>query len=136
MSLYCISDPHLSISCDKPMDVFGGAWKDYVSKLEQNWVASVKAEDTVVIPGDISWGMNLKESLADFAFLDALPGKEKIILKGNHDLWFSTKTKKPSNRMVFLFLSAHLLQQRFFNRNGLKIRLVCMIIPIITINSL
>lgn len=103
MSLYCISDPHLSISCDKPMDVFGGAWKDYVSKLEQNWVASVKAEDTVVIPGDISWGMNLKESLADFAFLDALPGKEKIILKGNHDYFWTSRSK----------------MEEFFFQNGL-----------------
>lgn len=103
MSLYCISDPHLSISCDKPMDVFGGAWKDYVSKLEQNWVTSVKAEDTVVIPGDISWGMNLKESLADFAFLDALPGKEKIILKGNHDYFWTSRSK----------------MEEFFFQNGL-----------------
>ena len=103
MSLYCISDPHLSLSCDKPMDVFGGAWKDYVSKLEQNWVTSVKAEDTVVIPGDISWGMNLKESLADFAFLDALPGKEKIILKGNHDYFWTSRSK----------------MEEFFFQNGL-----------------
>lgn len=103
MSLYCISDPHLSLSCDKPMDVFGGAWQDYVSKLEQNWVASVKAEDTVVIPGDISWGMNLKESLADFAFLDALPGKEKIILKGNHDYFWTSRSK----------------MEEFFSQNGL-----------------
>ena len=103
MSLYCISDPHLSLSCDKPMDVFGGAWQDYVSKLEQNWVRNVKAEDTVVIPGDISWGMNLKESLADFAFIDALPGKEKIILKGNHDYFWTSRSK----------------MEEFFSQNGL-----------------
>ena len=103
MSLYCISDPHLSLSCDKPMDVFGGAWQDYVSKLEQNWVQNVRAEDTVVIPGDISWGMNLKESLADFAFIDALPGKEKIILKGNHDYFWTSRTK----------------MEEFFLQNGL-----------------
>ncbi len=93
MSLYCISDPHLSLSCDKPMDIFGGRWQDYVQKLEQNWTEQVGAEDTVVIPGDISWGMNLNESLADFAFLDALPGKEKIFLKGNHDYWWTSRSK-------------------------------------------
>lgn len=93
MSLYCISDPHLSLSCDKPMDVFGGRWQDYVKKLEQNWTEQVSAEDTVVIPGDISWGMNLNDSLADFAFLDALPGKEKIILKGNHDYFWTSRSK-------------------------------------------
>lgn len=93
MSLYCISDPHLSLSCDKPMDVFGGLWQDYVEKLKQNWIQTISDEDTVVIPGDISWGMNLNESLADFAFLNSLPGKSKIILKGNHDYFWTSRTK-------------------------------------------
>ena len=93
MSLYCISDPHLSLSCDKPMDVFGGRWQDYVQKLETNWKECVKEEDTVVIPGDISWGMNLNQSLADFAFINSLPGKEKIILKGNHDYFWTSRIK-------------------------------------------
>lgn len=93
MSLYCISDPHLSLSCDKPMDVFGGLWQDYVEKLKQNWIQTISEEDTVVIPGDISWGMNLNESLADFAFLNSLPGKLKIILKGNHDYFWTSRTK-------------------------------------------
>ena len=72
MSLYCISDPHLSLSCDKPMDVFGGLWQDYVKKLEENWKKVITNDDTVVIPGDISWGMNLKECFADFSFIDSL----------------------------------------------------------------
>lgn len=93
MSLYCISDPHLSLSCDKPMDVFGDRWQDYVQKLETNWKECVKEEDTVVIPGDISWGMNLNQSLADFAFINSLPGKEKIILKGNHDYFWTSRIK-------------------------------------------
>lgn len=96
MSLFCISDPHLSLSCDKPMDIFGDRWQDYVQKLEQNWCACVGTEDTVVIPGDISWGMNLEECLADFAFIDALPGKEKIILKGNHDYFWTSRSKMES----------------------------------------
>ncbi len=103
MSLYCISDPHLSLSCDKPMDVFGGLWQDYVQKLETNWTKLVSSDDTIVLPGDISWGMNLKESLADFAFLDALPGKEKIILKGNHDYFWTSRSK----------------MEDFFEQNGL-----------------
>lgn len=91
MSLYAISDLHLSLSADKPMDVFRG-WEDYQNRIEKNWRRIVKAEDTVVIPGDISWAMSLDEAVADFAFLNALPGK-KIILKGNHDLWWSTSKK-------------------------------------------
>lgn len=91
MSLYAIGDPHLSLACDKPMDIFRG-WKDYVSRLAENWKKTVCPSDTVVLVGDISWGMNLNEAEADFRFLHELPG-QKIILKGNHDYWFSTKTK-------------------------------------------
>ena len=91
MSLYAISDLHLSLSSNKPMDVFRG-WEDYHNRIKQNWHRIVKAEDTVVIPGDISWAMTLSEAVADFEFLNSLPGK-KIILKGNHDLWWSTAKK-------------------------------------------
>ncbi len=91
MSLYAISDLHLSLSADKPMDVFRG-WEDYQNRIEKNWRRIVSEDDTVVIPGDISWAMTLEEAVADFAFLNSLPGK-KIILKGNHDLWWSTAKK-------------------------------------------
>ena len=91
MSLYAISDLHLSLAADKPMDVFRG-WEDYQNRIEKNWRRIVKAEDTVVIPGDISWAMTLSEAVADFSFLNSLPGK-KIIRKGNHDLWWSTAKK-------------------------------------------
>lgn len=91
MSLFTIGDLHLSFSCNKPMDIFKG-WEDYVSRLSQNWNALVKAEDTVVVAGDISWGMSMEEAKADFDFIEALPGK-KILLRGNHDYWFSTKKK-------------------------------------------
>lgn len=91
MSLFAIADLHLSLGVDKPMDVFPG-WQGYVQKLEKNWRENVKPEDTVVIAGDISWALDISESVEDFAFLDSLPGT-KILLKGNHDLWFSTKTK-------------------------------------------
>ena len=91
MALFVIGDTHLSLSVNKPMDIFGG-WDNYMQRLEENWKALVKPEDTVVIPGDISWGMSLKEALADFKFLNNLPGK-KILLKGNHDYWWTTKSK-------------------------------------------
>ena len=90
MSLYTIGDTHLSLGTAKPMDVFRG-WEGYLQKLEENWRALVRPGDTVVIPGDISWAMTLPEAEADFRFLESLPG-EKILLKGNHDYWFTTRT--------------------------------------------
>mgnify|MGYP004529316835 CR=1 FL=1 len=91
MSLFVIADLHLSLGSSKPMDVFPG-WKNYVERLEEQWRAIVTEEDTVVVAGDISWGMSLQESRTDFQWLNSLPG-EKILLKGNHDYWWSTKTK-------------------------------------------
>lgn len=91
MALFVIADLHLSLGTDKPMDGFKG-WQDYVSRLEENWRNIVKPEDTVVIAGDISWAMKLEDSLADFTFINSLPG-EKIIMKGNHDYWWSTRNK-------------------------------------------
>lgn len=91
MHLHTIADLHLSLSGDKPMDVFGG-WENYMERLEENWRRVVAPEDTVVVAGDISWGISLESAVEDFRWLDALPGR-KILLKGNHDYWFSTKTK-------------------------------------------
>ncbi len=92
MALYAISDLHLPIGVDKPMDIFGSKWENYVQRLEKNWRSIVNDDDTVVIPGDISWAMYLAESIPDFAFIDSLPGK-KIISKGNHDYWWTTMSK-------------------------------------------
>ena len=91
MSLYTISDLHLSLSADKPMDVFYG-WNNYMERLESNWRRIVTDDDTVVIPGDVSWALKLEDAEKDLLFLDSLPGK-KILLKGNHDLWWSTMKK-------------------------------------------
>ena len=90
MSIFTISDLHLSLGTNKPMDVFG--WDNYVQRIESNWKRLVKDEDTVVIPGDFSWALKLEESLEDFLFLEKLPGA-KLLLKGNHDLWWSTVKK-------------------------------------------
>lgn len=91
MSLYAIGDLHLSFGQNKPMDVFGGRWKNYVQKLQTGFSA-LTDEDVCVLCGDISWGMSLEQSAEDFRFIDALPG-HKIILKGNHDFWWSSAAK-------------------------------------------
>lgn len=91
MSVFAIGDLHLSLGSDKSMEVFGG-WKNYVELIKENWCDTVKDDDTVVIVGDLSWGMTLEESLNDFEFLNALPGN-KVILKGNHDYWWGTVNK-------------------------------------------
>ena len=91
MSIYVISDLHLSFGADKPMNIFRG-WDNYTERLEQNWKCLVKAEDTVILGGDLSWGIKLEESLPDFRFVSRLPGK-KLLIKGNHDLYWSTVSK-------------------------------------------
>lgn len=92
MAIYAISDLHLSFGVNKPMNIFGKVWDNYEETIKQNWLQTVKEEDTVIIPGDISWAMTLNESIKDFEYINNLPGK-KIILRGNHDYYFSTKTK-------------------------------------------
>lgn len=92
MAIYIIGDLHLSQSVDKPMDVFGERWHNYTSRIIENWQSVVKPLDTVILAGDISWGMSLSESLEDFRLIDSLNGT-KIIVKGNHDYWWDTVTK-------------------------------------------
>ncbi len=91
MALYAIGDLHLSLSADKPMDVFGGAWRGYVEKL-QDGLSVITPEDTTLLLGDLSWALDMDGAQADFAFINAIPGR-KIILKGNHDYWWTTATK-------------------------------------------
>lgn len=91
MKLFVIADLHLSLGVDKPMDIFGG-WDDYVSRLEENWKKNVGPDDVVVMPGDLSWGMNFEQSYKDFEFVNKLNGT-KIISKGNHDYWWNSKSK-------------------------------------------
>ena len=93
MAIYAISDLHLAISTpDKSMELFGAEWKDYQNRIKANWEKTVKDTDTVIVAGDISWALNLDEAYDDFEYLNSLPGT-KIILKGNHDLYFSTVSK-------------------------------------------
>ena len=92
MPIFALADTHLSHFRDKPMDIFGSRWTKHTQQIADNWDATVTAQDTVVLPGDISWAMNLEEALPDFRFLADLPGK-KIISKGNHDYWWQTAGK-------------------------------------------
>ena len=92
MSLYVLADLHLCFSDPtKTMSIFNG-WQDYQERIKKHWLELIKNEDTVVLPGDISWGMSLAEAAPDFHFINELPG-EKIIIKGNHDYWWSTMKK-------------------------------------------
>lgn len=91
MALYAIGDLHLSLATNKPMDIFGQRWENHAEKLVSSFSA-LNADDVTVICGDLSWGMDLTEAREDFLFIDRLPGK-KIILKGNHDYWWTTATK-------------------------------------------
>lgn len=92
MSIFAISDLHLSFNTEKPMDVFGKKWESYVEKLKKNWNSAVTADDYVIVPGDISWATYLDETSKDFEYINSLNGK-KIILKGNHDFWWTTVSK-------------------------------------------
>ena len=87
MTIWAISDLHLSFDADKPMDVFGSAWEGHAQKIKTNWERLVSQDDTVLIAGDISWAMTFDEVLVDLEWIDRLPGK-KIITRGNHDYWW------------------------------------------------
>ncbi|MBR6504642.1 MAG: metallophosphoesterase [Clostridia bacterium] len=92
MAIYTISDLHLSLNKEKPMDIFGENWTDHSAKIKSNWQGKVTDSDVVLMPGDFSWAMNLKDTYDEFKYLEELPGK-KILLKGNHDYWWETITK-------------------------------------------
>lgn len=91
MALFAIGDLHLSFGSNKPMDIFGKKWDNHADKLLEGF-SCVSGEDTTVICGDLSWAMNMDAAREDFLFIDRLPGR-KIILKGNHDYWWSTASK-------------------------------------------
>jgi predicted phosphohydrolase len=121
MSIYAISDLHLSISKpEKSMQEFGDEWKDYEKRIEKNWKETVGTNDTVIIPGDISWAMTLDEAKPDFAFIESLPGK-KIIVKGNHDYYFSTLTKVQKFLKDNNFNSIEILYNNSYNVEGYNI---------------
>ncbi len=119
MAVYAIADLHLSFGTDKPMDVFSG-WNDHAQRLEKNWRALVNEGDTVVIPGDISWGMSLEQAAADFAFVHSLPGR-KILLKGNHDYWWTTRKKMDAFIQQNGWNSLHILHNDAYEAEGIAV---------------
>ena len=92
MKIWALSDLHLSFDSDKPMDIFGDGWANYAQKIEENWRKKVGEDDIVLVAGDISWALKLENAKADLDFLGSLPGT-KIIIKGNHELWWGSLTK-------------------------------------------
>lgn len=92
MAIYAIGDLHLSFGEDKPMDIFGDNWKNHYEKIKNNWNKKIKDEDTVLLPGDFSWAIDLEGTKKDFEYLNSLPGK-KVMINGNHDYWWTTSKK-------------------------------------------
>lgn len=103
MAIYTISDLHLSLGMDKPMDIFGANWENHHIKIRENWINKVKENDLVLLPGDFSWAMYIEETKKDFEYLNKLPGT-KILLKGNHDYWWESLSK----------------MRKFLDENGFK----------------
>lgn len=91
MKVFCISDPHLSLTCDKPMNIFGPTWEGHWEKICADWKSKVCDDDIVLIAGDISWAMKLEDAICDIREIDKLPGK-KIFIRGNHDYWWKSLT--------------------------------------------
>ena len=108
MALYAISDLHLSLSGDKPMDVFSEEWKNHDVRIRENWLKKVKEEDTVLLAGDLSWSMKLQGGKEELDFVAGLPGR-KIIIKGNHDYWWGSITKLNS-----MYDNMDFIQNNFF----------------------
>ncbi len=115
MALYVLGDLHLSESVDKPMDVFGRQWHDHVNKIKDNWCLTEK--DVCVLAGDSSWAINLEEAEADFKLIHSLPGK-KLLLKGNHDYWWTTVRKIKNFLKEKGFNSIDLIQNNAFEVCG------------------
>lgn len=114
MSIYAIGDLHLSFApdVDKPMDIYGSVWNGHAEKLKSNWEKQIRPEDTVILAGDISWGLRLSEAIYDLDWIEKLPGK-KVIFKGNHDLWWNGIGKL--NR---LYESIHFVQNTAYEAEG------------------
>ncbi len=119
MALYAIGDLHLCLGAPKPMDVFGGAWVGYMEKLKAG-ISVIQPGDTTVLLGDLSWALDLASAQADFAWIDQIPGR-KIILKGNHDYWWSTAAKFYTFRKDNEFSDQWILNNNFYEYNGIAL---------------
>ena len=118
MSIYVIADLHLSFAVNKPMNIFGDNWDNHAEKIKKDWLLKVKPEDTVILPGDFSWATYIEDARLDFQYLNELPGR-KILLKGNHDYWWTTVKKmnefiKENNfaNIDFLYNNSYLVENK------------------------
>ncbi len=118
MAIYTIADLHLSFAEPKPMSIFGENWLNHEEKIKQNWQSAVKPDDTVILPGDFSWATYLEDAYKDFEYLNSLPGK-KILLKGNHDYWWTTITNMKKylknfhfENIDFLYNNSYLIENK------------------------
>ena len=121
MAIYTIGDLHLSFANPKPMNIFGNNWDNHEEKVKKDWLSKVKPEDTVIHAGDFSWAIYLEETIKDFEYLNSLPGR-KIMLKGNHEYWWTTVTKMKK------FLNEHNFQNiDFLQNNSIEIedKIIC-----------
>ena len=116
MALYAIGDLHLCLGAPKPMDIFGGNWVGYMEKMAEG-LSVIRPEDTTVLLGDLSWALSLAEATSDFAWIDKIPGR-KIILKGNHDYWWSTAAKFYSFCEANGFTNQWILNNNFYEYEG------------------
>lgn len=115
MALYAISDLHLALTTDKPMGIFGEHWINHHEKIKENWLSKIKEEDTVLIAGDISWSMDMEAGKIDLQWVHELPGK-KILIKGNHDYWWSSISK-----LNALYENMSFIQNNFFAYENIAI---------------
>jgi len=117
MSIYAIADLHLSFApgIDKPMDIYGYRWENHAERLKENWCKNIKEQDTVIIPGDVSWALKLEEAVYDLDWLNELPG-HKVLIKGNHDLWWNGIT-----RLNSMYEGMTFLQNDFYMAEGICI---------------
>lgn len=108
MDIYALSDLHLSLAIEKPMEIFGAVWHEHWLKIEKNWNETVKDDDIVLIPGDISWAMSAEDAKKDIDFIAALKGK-KVLLRGNHDYWWDSVSKVREAFKEVLFIQNDVL---------------------------
>jgi len=109
MALFAIGDLHLGLSVDKPMNIFGEMWEKHEEKIKENWIKKISENDSIIIPGDISWATDFDDAVMDLQWIDNLPGK-KYLLRGNHDFWWSS-LKKMNDR----FPSLNFIQNNFYS---------------------
>jgi hypothetical protein len=116
MKIYAISDLHLDYEKEKPMDIFGECWENHEEKIFENWQKKIMEDDIVLMPGDISWAINIDKAVKDLERIDELKGI-KIITKGNHDYWWSTNSKlKKMNLNSITFI-----QNTSFKHNNIQV---------------